>query len=147
MCEETKRITIQLIKDIYAREGSLEEKVSLDEYGEHRVPFSAIVYFLLCELDRFQIANKKMSDAYLKIRASVNAWDTSFAPSAEEICLNTESKIRELQLRLQAAKHLYVIELASHYVNVENFEDAIGLAEAKIEQEFRFRRDNPDELA
>lgn len=59
---------------------------------------------LKAELESFRKTNKKLNEAYLRIREKVGAWDTSTAPSPEEIFRLTESKIDHLLQQFSCAQ-------------------------------------------
>lgn len=61
------------------------------------------VYVLLRELDltrirleEFRRSEKKLGEAYLRIRAKLNAWQTLESPTTEEIYTHTEAKLINL---------------------------------------------------
>lgn len=49
------------------------------------------------QLEVFKISEKKLSEAYLRIRELVGAWETPTAPTPEQIYSLTESKIIALK--------------------------------------------------
>lgn len=55
------------------------------------------VEHLEAERDAFKASEKKVSDAYLRIRELVNAFDTPHAPSPEQVYDLTESKVLALK--------------------------------------------------
>ena len=48
------------------------------------------------ECDALRSSEKMVSDAYLRIRKLLNAWDTPHAPSAQQVYEVTEGKLRAL---------------------------------------------------
>lgn len=79
-------ITLDLIRKIYEREGSLDEKVSLDEYGEHQVKFKEIIQWLLDELEKEK---------------------TTINPDCSGSHIDP-NEIKDLELRFQAARNVVI---------------------------------------
>ena len=56
------------------------------------------------ELAKWKDAERRLSDAYLRLRGILGAWETPNAPTAEQVWVHTEAKARELAaLRAPAA--------------------------------------------
>ena len=48
------------------------------------------------ELAKWKDAERRLSDAYLRLRGILGAWETPNAPTAEQVWVHTEAKAREL---------------------------------------------------
>lgn len=66
------------------------------------------------KLDDYKKVNKKLNEAYLRIREKVGAWDTPTAPTAEQIYLLTESKIDHLLKQFACAQCIKECEDRGH---------------------------------
>lgn len=49
-------------------------------------------------------AEHNLSDAYLRIRALLNAWDTPHAPTPQQIWEHTENKLKEIISRVDTPR-------------------------------------------
>ena len=96
----------------------------------------------VADLETFKVSEKKLSDAYLRIRTLVNSFDTPFAPTPEQIYELTENKIKDLQdklyeaqIRYQAASNLLLNSYFQH--GCQRLNETEKTMEEEIEKEFQ----------
>lgn len=87
--------TVAVVKRITDLDITCDEAISI----EHEMYIA-----LRNELTRFRNSERELSDAYLRIRAKLNAYDTPHAPTFEQIWNHTESKLDQLIDRCERAK-------------------------------------------